>query len=82
MGYSTPSIYPPETISLALYPHNVNKFVLIASDFVWLWLYLNTEAQHPALRDFSCALVGVGGELSATRLHAGVLFFSNFAPWR
>ena len=41
MDYSTPSIYLPETISLALYPHNINTFVLIVPYFMWLWFYLN-----------------------------------------
>jgi hypothetical protein len=35
MDYSAPFIYLPETISLALYPHNFN-FVLIVPYFMWL----------------------------------------------
>ena len=36
MDYSMPPMYLPETTSLALYFHNVNKFVLILSYFMWL----------------------------------------------
>jgi len=36
MDYSTPSIYLPETIFLALYLHGVNKSVLIVPYFMWL----------------------------------------------
>jgi hypothetical protein len=31
-------IYTPEATSLALYPHGVNKFVLIVLIFYFMWL--------------------------------------------
>jgi hypothetical protein len=33
-------------ISLALYPHNVNKLVLIVSNFTWPKFYLNRKEGH------------------------------------
>jgi hypothetical protein len=45
--YAIYNIYILEAISLALYPHSVNKFVLTAPYFMWLWFYLNTFcAEH------------------------------------
>jgi hypothetical protein len=34
---------------LALYPHDVNKFVLAVSYFMWLWFYLNSFISYASL---------------------------------